>query len=282
MAAFVDLLLSQRVPLLRSSDGFKELETLFCQTMRGFDIVKIERIQNKPLWDFFQFQKTQMKNSNNGRNVTEKLLFHGTDSKYVDVICYTNFDWRVCGVNGTVFGEGSYFARDAKYSHSYTGVSDVKSMFISRVLVGSYTKGHSSYRRPPSKDSGDINFFDSCVDDVTDPSIFVVFEKHQIYPEYLLQYKTTHPLVSMYGAAAVPAPKPVLAPKPAPRPAPQPTAPSASVSPPSPPSYRPSTSSYRATPPFYQPSPRFAQPSPSPSPPPPSPKPKKNDTCAIA
>ncbi|KAF1372522.1 hypothetical protein PFLUV_G00266380 [Perca fluviatilis] len=186
----------KRVPLQRSSDEFKEIETLFCKTMRGFDIVQIERIQNKALWEVFQWQKKQMKINTKTPYVAEKKLFHGTDSKYVDVICKTNFDWRICGTHGTVYGKGSYFARDAEYSHSYTGDSDVKSLFISRVLVGDYTRGSSDYVRPPSKDGGDINLYDSCVDDVISPSIFVVFEKHQIYPEYLLQYKSTQPKTS--------------------------------------------------------------------------------------
>lgn len=47
-----------------------------------------------------------MKTSNGGRDVTEKKLFHGTDSKYVDAICHTNFDWRICGTHGTAFGKG--------------------------------------------------------------------------------------------------------------------------------------------------------------------------------
>uniref|UniRef100_A0A3B4G1Q7 PARP catalytic domain-containing protein n=1 Tax=Pundamilia nyererei TaxID=303518 RepID=A0A3B4G1Q7_9CICH len=63
-------------------------------------------------------------------------------------------------------------------------------MFISRVLVGDFTKGSSDYRRPPSKDGGGINFYDSCVNDVMDPSIFVVFEKQQIYPEKSSRYNT--------------------------------------------------------------------------------------------
>ncbi|XP_068442054.1 protein mono-ADP-ribosyltransferase PARP12 isoform X2 [Clinocottus analis] len=277
-----------RVPLLRSLDEFKELETLFRQSLRGFDIVKIERIQNKALWELFQWQKNQMKNNNHGRNVTEKQLFHGTDSKYVDVICHTNFDWRVCGVNGTVFGQGSYFARDAKYSHSYTGDADVKSMFISRVLVGHYTKGHSSYRRPPAKDGGDINFFDSCVDDVMNPSIFVVFDKPQIYPEYLLQYKATQSSVTtMYPAAPapvarpvptpVPTPVPRPVPTPLPRPAHQPTY-STNFSLSSSPTYRSSSYSYTPPPLSYSP-PTRRVPRRTPSPPTP---PKKNDSCVIA
>lgn len=47
-------LLLQRVPLVSSSDEYKEVKDLFCKTMRGFDITKIERIQNKALWEVFQ------------------------------------------------------------------------------------------------------------------------------------------------------------------------------------------------------------------------------------
>ncbi|XP_035466930.1 protein mono-ADP-ribosyltransferase PARP12 isoform X2 [Scophthalmus maximus] len=204
----------KRVSLQNSSDEFKEVEALFCKTVRGFDVVKIERIQNKALWEIFQWQKTQMKNRNGGRNVTEKKLFHGTDSKHVEAICLTNFDWRICGTHGTAYGKGSYFALDAKYSHSYTGDSDVRSMFMSRVLVGHFTRGSSDYRRPPSKDGGDVNFYDSCVDDITDPSIFVVFEKPQIYPEYLLQYKASGLLFDDATAALALAPVPAAKPHP--------------------------------------------------------------------
>ncbi|XP_039456889.1 protein mono-ADP-ribosyltransferase PARP12-like isoform X1 [Oreochromis aureus] len=181
-----------RISLQPSSEEFREVVALFSETMKGCDIINIERIQNKALWEAFQLQKNQMKSKNKGGNVTEEKLFHGTDSKFVDTICHHNFDWRICGTHGTAYGKGSYFARDARYSHHYTGDTDVRAMFISRVLVGDFTKGSSDYRRPPSKDGGGINFYDSCVNDVMNPSIFVVFEKQQIYPEYLIQYKTTN------------------------------------------------------------------------------------------
>ncbi|XP_071371284.1 protein mono-ADP-ribosyltransferase PARP12-like [Centroberyx affinis] len=202
----------KRVSLHSSSAEYQEIEGLFCDTMRGFDIVQIERIQNKALWEVFEWQKDQMKKNNSGQNVTERKLFHGTDSKHVGAICLDNFDWRICGTHGTALGKGSYFAQDAKYSHSYTSQSDVKSMFISRVLVGDFTQGSSKYLRPPSRDGGDPRFYDSCVDDIRNPSIFVVFEKHQIYPEYLLQYKekTSKHLRWSYGVASVPARVPPL------------------------------------------------------------------------
>ena len=40
--------------------------------------------------------------------LNEKKLFHGTGSAYVDAISRSNFDWRLCGKHGTVFGEGTF------------------------------------------------------------------------------------------------------------------------------------------------------------------------------
>ncbi|XP_053506581.1 protein mono-ADP-ribosyltransferase PARP12 [Ictalurus furcatus] len=188
----------KRLKLQSDSSEYSAIERLFNATMHGFSIQQIERIQNRALWEVFQWQKDHMKKNNPGKNVAEKQLFHGTDSKHTEAICHNNFDWRICGTHGTAYGKGSYFARDAKYSHNYTGDSTSRCMFVCRVLVGDYTAGHSSYTRPPSKDGGDTVFYDSCVDDVHNPSIFVVFEKHQIYPEYLIMYRETSQSSSPY------------------------------------------------------------------------------------
>ncbi|XP_016307641.1 poly [ADP-ribose] polymerase 12 isoform X1 [Sinocyclocheilus anshuiensis] len=205
------------VSLQSTSAEHIKIKELFSRTMVGFRILKIERIQNKALWEVYQWQKDFMKKNNGGRDVTEKQLFHGTDSTHLDAICHNNFDWRICGTHGTAYGKGSYFARDAKYSHSYTKDAGTRSMFVCRILVGSYTKGESSYLRPPSKDGGDTVFYDSCVNDVFDPSVFVVFEKHQIYPEYLIEYRdvggfdspsrpaVANPAVAVRSRVAVPA-----------------------------------------------------------------------------
>ncbi|XP_042562710.1 protein mono-ADP-ribosyltransferase PARP12 isoform X2 [Clupea harengus] len=214
----------KRVTLQSSSKEYMEILTLFNTTMRGFNIVSIERVQNKALWEVFQWQKDLMKKNSGGRTVAEKQLFHGTDSKHVDAICHNNMDWRICGTHGTAYGKGSYFARDAKYSHNYTAHSSTRCMFVCRILVGDYTKGDSSYLRPPSKNGGDTVFFDSCVDDVYNPSIFVVFEKHQVYPEYLIQYREQFQTSASATQHYAQAPRPATRPAPAPIPAPTPRA----------------------------------------------------------
>lgn len=60
-------------------------------------------------------------------------------------------------------------------------------MFVALVLVGNYTQGSKRYVRPPPKGKGKT-FYNSCVDSESDPSIYVIFDKQQIYPEYLINY----------------------------------------------------------------------------------------------
>ena len=36
----------------------------------------------------------------------EKRLFHGTRKTVMKAICSQSFDWRLCGRNGTAYGQG--------------------------------------------------------------------------------------------------------------------------------------------------------------------------------
>ncbi|XP_078232347.1 protein mono-ADP-ribosyltransferase PARP12 isoform X2 [Pogona vitticeps] len=177
------------ITVLPSSKEYKMVQINFLRTLPKATIVTIKRIQNVALWEVYQWQKEQMKKANGGKDVDERQLFHGTSKSHVDAICQQNFDWRICGVHGTAYGKGSYFARDASYSDNYSkSDSTIKTMFLAKVLVGEFTCGSSSYLRPPAKDSKNTAFYNSCVNDLKNPSIFVIFEKHQIYPEYLIEY----------------------------------------------------------------------------------------------
>ncbi len=66
----------------------------------------------------------------------------------------------------------------------------IHSMFLSKVLVGCYTQGSSGLRKPPPLDPNDPygKAYDSCVDNVYDPRVFVVFDSAQCYPEYVIEY----------------------------------------------------------------------------------------------
>lgn len=179
------------VQLSYASREYGKIKRLFEKTMKDYCIHQLQRIQNPTLWQLFQWQKEQMKKLNKSKWVDERLLFHGTSLSHMPAICEQNFDWRICGTHGTMYGKGSYFARDASYSHGYCSSRNGRySMFVAHVLVGDFVQGNPEYRRPPPRASNSNRLYDSCVDDPTDPSIFVIFEKHQIYPAYILEYSS--------------------------------------------------------------------------------------------
>ncbi|XP_065599220.1 protein mono-ADP-ribosyltransferase PARP12 isoform X2 [Cyrtonyx montezumae] len=175
-----------------TSSEYIKIESLFQKTMKDYSICRLQRIQNPTLWQIFQWQKEQMKKLHKSNWVDERLLFHGTNPTHESAICEQNFDWRICGTHGTMYGKGSYFARDASYSHRYcsSGSSRYR-MFVAQVLVGKFVRGDSEYLRPPPTPNNRNRLYDSCVDDPKNPSIFVIFEKLQIYPAYILEYSTS-------------------------------------------------------------------------------------------
>uniref|UniRef100_A0A674P0S5 Poly (ADP-ribose) polymerase family, member 12a n=1 Tax=Takifugu rubripes TaxID=31033 RepID=A0A674P0S5_TAKRU len=175
--------------LLSKSKEYDMIVTLFQRTMPKSKINTIHRIQNPFLWKVFQWQKEEMMKKNDGKAVNQMYLFHGTDESLSDAICEQNFDWRMCGAHGTAYGKGSYFARDASYSDMYSrrSKSQSKIMFVALVLVGDYTQGNDSYVRPPPKGNGKT-FYNSCVNSERNPSIYIIFDKQQVYPEYLINY----------------------------------------------------------------------------------------------
>ncbi|XP_033118648.1 uncharacterized protein LOC117118237, partial [Anneissia japonica] len=189
----------------RHSEEYKKIQKLFQTTLSGVDITKLERVQNETCWDLYSRQKEVMMKKNPSKPVDERLLFHGTKPEKVEDICRDNFDFRLSGTRvGAVYGQGAYFASTSKYSDSYAEADgyNVKKMFVARVLVGSYTNGTRDMRRPPYKNSSDKTkgMYDSCVDNTSNPSIFVVFDNHQVYPEYVITYSTSNANHTSYSS----------------------------------------------------------------------------------
>ena len=61
-------------------------------------------------------------------------------------------------------------------------------MYLAKVLVGDYTLGTTEMKAPPLKyDPTNPGLrYDSVVDNVKQPRIYVIFQDNQYYPEYLL------------------------------------------------------------------------------------------------
>lgn len=62
------------------------------------------------------------------------------------------------------------------------------SVFVALAVVGDFDHGNKAYLCPPPRPEISNRLLDSCVDDQKNPSIFVIFEKNQIYPACILEY----------------------------------------------------------------------------------------------
>ncbi|XP_067110656.1 protein mono-ADP-ribosyltransferase PARP11-like [Osmerus mordax] len=166
-------------------------------------IQSICRIQNSDLWEFYCRKKIQLARIQGAADVKEKRLFHGTSVDNIHTICTYNFDCRLAGTTAHVYGKGTYFAKYASYANKYSPwnlkpwtvfgrapkdflCERTKVIFLARVIVGKMTTGKQHYSKPDHKSA--TNYHESCVDDIQNPQIFVIFDSNQIYPEYLIQY----------------------------------------------------------------------------------------------
>jgi hypothetical protein len=84
------------------SDEWNKVVTRVMQTMPHVDIIKIERVQNKKLWETYYQNKIKMQMKNRGQ-ATELQLFHGTHPHDPSLICNgeDGFDMRF-SIEGSV------------------------------------------------------------------------------------------------------------------------------------------------------------------------------------
>ncbi|XP_034528835.1 protein mono-ADP-ribosyltransferase TIPARP-like [Notolabrus celidotus] len=179
------------------SEAHRRVRNLFYESLpeSKVDIIGIQQVQNLLHWDKYQRHKLYMqKHHDKQKETLERHLFHGTNKEAAQGICVNNFDPRMAGHNGTSFGFGSYFATAASFSNSYAamaGPNEVHHMFLAKVLVGKASLGKNHYNKPPplSSKTKQYCFYDSCVDNQDKPSLYVVFDRCQCYPYYLIKYK---------------------------------------------------------------------------------------------
>ncbi|XP_013770854.1 poly [ADP-ribose] polymerase 14-like [Pundamilia nyererei] len=182
------------IPLESSSAEYRTVKEAFKRTVAK-TVMKIDRLQNVHLRRAYEAQKKHIsdKNAQEG-GAGEKLLYHGTTQENCDSIMKTGFNRRFAGQNATVFGLGTYFAVDANYSaqptYSKPAADGSQLMFVARVLTGVCTHGrHDMTVPPPRSHQQPHDRYDSVVDRIDNPSMYVVFHDNQAYPDYLITFK---------------------------------------------------------------------------------------------
>ncbi|NXP49794.1 PAR14 polymerase, partial [Heliornis fulica] len=172
---------------------YRDVQEKFQKTCQSLQIEKIERVQNPFFWKTYQIKKREI-DKKNGNSNNERLLFHGTSKESLNLINNYGFNRSYAGMNAANFGNGTYFAVNAAYSaqdtYSRPDDSGKKYMYLARVLVGEYSLGTKGSITPAVKNAGNsIDLYDSSTDNLKQPSMFIIFNDIQAYPEYLITFK---------------------------------------------------------------------------------------------
>jgi hypothetical protein len=133
----------------------------------------IEEVQNPDLQKSYDELKLKIGN--------EKLLFHGTSEEAINSIAAGGFNPEFN--KASAYGKGTYFAEKASYSFSYMkqGRDGVAYMFLCTVLTGRMCRGSNQLVINTEN-------YDSAVDNVDNPTIFVSPHAAAAYPKYIISF----------------------------------------------------------------------------------------------
>ncbi|XP_066433389.1 protein mono-ADP-ribosyltransferase PARP14-like [Eleutherodactylus coqui] len=174
------------------SPEYSDVQAQFVKTCQ-MKVIKIERIQNLHLYQNYQIKKQSI-DTKNGTTNNEMQLFHGTDENTVKSVNSNGYNRSYSGLNvGALLGNGTYFAVDSNYSahdqYSKPDANGRKYMYLARVLTGEFCVGQQGMVAPPAKNpSNSTDLYDSVTNDLAKPSVFVIFNDIQAYPEYLITF----------------------------------------------------------------------------------------------
>ncbi|GAQ78742.1 hypothetical protein KFL_000180250 [Klebsormidium nitens] len=187
---------TQRVVTKPLPEGSEEYNLVFSQFIGQGDVIpsgfpaavrRILRVQNPDEYDYYALTRAKVGG--------ERWLFHGTSADAAERIAAVGFDRsfsRRCA-----FGPGCYFARTPSVSVQYCDPDEdgVQRMFLAQVLVGTWTSTPRGGSPPVVKTERAPGYarFDSVVDSEFNPDIFVVFQDHQAYPAYLIEFTVLSP-----------------------------------------------------------------------------------------
>ena len=170
---------------------------LMKETIPNVVICKINRIQNRKLWDKYALEEKQMSERNNGE-VNERYLFHGT--RHTDPLTVIKsvrgIDFRYSRRDHQLlWGTGAYFAVNASYSDRYCFFDQRlgdKQLLLVQVLTGkSYNYGDKNdpyLTKPPPLSQGSVELYDTVTGYTKGSYVYVVYDHDRAYPAYLINY----------------------------------------------------------------------------------------------
>lgn len=163
----------------------------FHRTVKGpvRQIISVENVSNGVNDGIYEKILEEKLKNGQPRNDVERYLWHGTKQlANLNLIIKNGFDRSYNTTSA--YGKGTYFARDAAYSvNGFCGRdrNGVYSILLCKVIVGEFTVGSQGMTTIPLK--GDGTEYDSLVNDMRKPQIFVIWRDYHACPAFLVQFK---------------------------------------------------------------------------------------------
>eukprot|EP01083_Nonionella_stella_P102667 292219_1 len=165
-----------------------DAESLFFESLRRSDY-EIKEVRNVSDNDSIYEAILKKKLNGQDRESVEQYLWHGTRNvSNLEYILKNGFDRSFN--SKSKFGKGTYFAKHASYSvgKGYCGrdAHGVSYIVLCKVIVGDYTIGTSDMEVIAKKQDG--SEYDSLVNTVDDPTVFVVWRDYHAVPYRVVKF----------------------------------------------------------------------------------------------
>uniref|UniRef100_UPI00398F4556 protein mono-ADP-ribosyltransferase PARP14-like n=1 Tax=Pristiophorus japonicus TaxID=55135 RepID=UPI00398F4556 len=179
-----------KVSLDKSSEEYQTVAKNFSDRCgrETIKIIGIEKIQNDDLRAAYLAKKSAMEVK---KSAQERTLYHATDhSARLDIV-HKGFSKSS---NECQYGKGVYFTENLCHRRNLPrplpDKNGLRYVYQARVLVGQSALGQWWMTAPPPRSRLDpSDLFDSVVDHLLSPSIFVIFQGNQACPEYLITFE---------------------------------------------------------------------------------------------
>lgn len=177
----------EQIEVALSNKDYTTAQKFF--TLKNKTLHKVCRIQNQSLYFAYTAEKRKLENQYSEESIFELQLYHGTDVKTLPKINANGFNRSYSRKHATLYGEGTYFAREMRLSTFYSKAepsTGYQFIYLALVLVGRFCKGNPEMKNLPDQPNGLP--YDSAVDNMKNPSHLVIFHDSHAYPLYLYEF----------------------------------------------------------------------------------------------
>jgi len=183
----------ERLP--EDSQEFGMVTQLLALSLPSAQVAHVLKVHNPKLKQNFEQKRVEICQKH-GEDFEVMYLFHGTRSSCPSQICSSDngFDLAFAR-SASMWGKGLYFAERADYSHAYSHMCPcgLNSIFVASVMLGKVVHqiSNTTLCQPPQilrnqQPTGIL--YDSVCGFTSGSPIYVLYEHHRAYPEYIISY----------------------------------------------------------------------------------------------